>query len=129
MLAWLQTLLGGTESTVEEVIDIGVPITNLTAETRTHSGNTICDRSGRKAYPGELRLDTYNGQWVFPKYLDVQQREGMVYRSREVKGAKHIEQDNLFIVLDGYLKQSIGGLVLLDTGGRIRISTGNVTFD
>ena len=71
-------------------------ITNVGAVTRDESGNTICDRSGRKAYPHELVKDP-EGNMVLPRYLDEPQRETRAYRSTSGTGSKRAEQDNNFI--------------------------------
>ena len=72
-------------------------ITNDTATTRSLSGNTICDVSGFKAYPGELVQDPYTKLWVLPRFKNDPQREPRAFRSTSGQGPKRAEQDDIFI--------------------------------
>jgi hypothetical protein len=72
-------------------------ITNDTAEVRTESGNTICDRSGQKAYPHELVKDPYSGNMILPRYLDEPQQYTRAWRSESGDGPKRAETQDTFI--------------------------------
>jgi len=72
-------------------------IINVGAVVRDKSGNTICDRSGRKCYPHELVKDPYTGNMVLPQYVDDPQQITRVFRSTSGSGPRRAEQDNNFI--------------------------------
>ena len=94
MLGWLQLFALGGGSSV--AVNDGLDPTNLTAEVQAFSGNEICDRSGRKVFPGELVQDPYSKQWVLPKYQDIQQRE-MRYRSVQRPTSRFSETEDAFV--------------------------------
>ena len=77
-------------------------ITNSTATTRDQSGNTICDRSGRKARPDELVRDPYTGLMVLPKYVDKFQPQGSRPRRTDTttKGSRRPEKETIFITVE-----------------------------
>jgi len=71
-------------------------ITNLTAEAPVYSGYSVCERSGRKAYPGELVKDPYSGLMVLKKYIDHQEKT-KAYRSRQISQVKRPEPEDQFV--------------------------------
>ena len=69
---------------------------NTLAGTQDHSGYSVCEKSGRKAYPGELVKDPYSGLMVLKKYVD-NQFEERAYRSTHRNGVEMAEQDDRFL--------------------------------
>jgi len=69
---------------------------NTLAGTQDHSGYSVCEKSGRKAYPGELVKDPYSGLMVLKKYVD-NQFEERAYRSRQVSTNRLPKQDDRYV--------------------------------
>ena len=90
--------MGAFSSAFSAAFDI-TPIINIEAEetpTFPSSGYELCDRSGRKAYPGELVQDPYTKMMVLPKYIDFQ-FETRKYRYVRSRINKIPELDDQFI--------------------------------
>jgi len=77
---------------------MATPIVNTNAVTDIGNRYNICQRSGRKAYPGELVKDPYTGAWVMPEYIDPYPHQLRVQATAELlRGAERPEQDDTFI--------------------------------
>ena len=85
-------LEGGGGFLLLESQDPGTALTNPTAFTPDQSGNTICDRTGKKALPGTLVKDPYSDGMVLPKHLDEYIPEHTKARER-ARGSERPEQD------------------------------------
>jgi hypothetical protein len=78
----------------EIVVDEEVTATTLFPSFSTHN---VCDRSGVKAYPGELIVDPYSGNMVLKRYADEPQQETRAFSSNPARGSQRPEKDDLFI--------------------------------
>ena len=80
-----------------EEFNSGTVIENTGAVVRALSENTICDRSGRKAYPHELIKDSYSGNMILKRHLDEPQQYTRAWRSESGTGPKRAETEDTFI--------------------------------
>ena len=78
-------------------INPGTTIANTNADTRSFSGNEICDRTGFKVLPGDL-VEEWNGHMVRPESFEPQQPQDKL-RSRPDKlpGSVSPEPSDTFI--------------------------------
>lgn len=73
-------------------------ITNDNATTPDFTGYEICDKSGFRAYPGELVRDGHSRNWVLPRFADAEQpNELRHHRSESGKGPINAEISDNFI--------------------------------